>query len=221
MAKGNLVKIVVPSKGSAELRYVQIDGRGKENYNQDGYEYVATVILTGAESEDIRKQMDELIGELGKAEMLKSKGYKQLYEDAEGKQYIPSKKKKESEGKPLDLYAFGFKTGVAYADGKPKVIKVYDTTPKVVSLGGKKIGNGSRGAVSGAMERTVYKNEVSCSLYLNSIQLTKFIPYEDDAGFEAQEGDFNGVVDDESGFVGQEQTSDAPKEKSEAAKPRL
>lgn len=205
-----LVKVVTPI---GELHYVQIEGQGKEKYDKEkGYEYVATLYLSSERSEPLRKQMDEVVGEIKKGESLKSKGYRQLMKDKDGKIFTPTNKNKErqEDAELIDMYGFTFKTSTVYKDGKdgptkPKVIGVYDSgnktlgiKPKKISLQGKKIGNGSEGAISGTLQRSVYKGEVSCSLYLNSIQLTKFIEYDGDAGFEAQDGEFEGSSPDDN-----------------------
>lgn len=211
--KKKLTRVVTPV---GKLMYLNIDGPGKEKYDADkGNEYVATIWLTGDESVDLRASMDKEVGEIRDDEVLKSAGYRQLMEDSEGNVFTPTKKNvaKQKTGKLIDLYSFTFKTGTEYADGKVKKIKVFDTVPKEVNLKGKKIGNGSIGAISGNMERTVYKGEVSCSMYLNAIQLTKFIPYTEDTGFGAQEGDFDGnVEDEETGFVGSSADDEAEDE---------
>lgn len=230
MAEKKLTKVVTPV---GELHYVQIEGQGKEKYDAEkGYEYVATLYLSTERSTDLRKKLDDEIGDLQKGESLKSRGYRQLMKDKDGKIFTPTSKNKDRQegAELLEMYSFIFKTGTKFGDGKPKVIGVFDSgdpskgiKPKRVNLGGKKIGNGSEGAISGQIERSVYKGEVSCSLYLSNIQLTKFIEYEDDAGFDAQDGEFQGSnQDDESGFSAQsdagESTGDAEAPKS---RPRI
>lgn len=220
MAKAKLVNVVTPV---GELQYVNISGQGKENYNEDGYEYVATIILDGAKSENLRKSIDEVIGEMGKGESLKSTGYRQMEVDEEGNEYVPTSKRKG--GTPIDKFAFGFRTSTVYKqEGKPdqpKVINVYNKDAKKINLGDKKIGNGSMGAISGKMSRVVYKSEVSCSLYINNIQLTNFIEYEGDAGFETQEGEFDGVTDTDSGFTGQPDADTSTPSSEEKAKSKV
>lgn len=229
-----LVKVVTPI---GELHYVQIEGTGKEKYDKEkGYEYVATVYLSSERSEALRKSMDDVVGEMKKGESLKSKGYRQLMEDEDGKIFTPTNKNKERQEKAklIDMYGFTFKTSTVYKDkdggSKPKIISIYDAgnktlniKPKKISLQGKKIGNGSQGAISGTMQRSVYKGEVSCSLYLNSIQLTGFIEYDGDAGFEAQDDGYEGSPQDDndnsdfsaqSDIAGNASTgTDAPKSK--------
>lgn len=237
MANKQLTKVVTPI---GELHYVQIEGQGKEKYDKEkGYEYVATLYLTSEKSVDLRKKMDEVVGELKDDETLKSKGYRQLMKDKDGNIFTPTNKnKKRQDGAELiEMYSFSFRTGTVFKekrdDGtvntKPQIINVYDSgnkllnvKPKKISLQGKKIGNGSLGAISGAMERSVYKGEVSCSLYLKSIQLTHFIEYEGDAGFEAQEGEFEGDAygeEDSGDFSSQSEATST--EEAKTSKPRI
>lgn len=204
-----LVKVVTPV---GELHYVQIDGKGKEKYDKEkGNEYVATLYLSSEASEPLRQKMDEVVGEIKKGESLKSKGYRQLMKDKDGKVFTPTNKNKErqEDAELIDMYGFTFKTSTVFKekDGatKPKIIGVYDAgnktlkiAPKKITLGGKKIGNGSLGAISGTLQRSVYKGEVSCSLYLNSIQLINFIEYDGDAGFEAQDDGYEGTSPDDN-----------------------
>lgn len=214
MAKSDLVPVTTP-KG--ELHYVNISGQGKENYNEDGYEYTATVYIPKADCQELMAKCDEVIGEVPKGKNLKSKGYRELLKDEEGKLFFPTSNR--SEGEPSGIIAFPFKTGTTFADGKTKKISVFNKDAQKINLGDRKIGNGSIGKISGKLKRNENGKDISCSLYLHAIQLTKFVEYVDDAGFEAEEGDFEGVEDEETGFQTEpEETSEAPAKK---AKPRL
>ena len=117
--------------------------------------------------------------------------------------------------------AFSFWTGANWPDGNDRVVDIYNIHGNKVSLGGKKIGNGSLGAISGTM--AIYNNGTGAnasrgvSLYLNAIQVAKFVEFAADAGFGAQEeieGGFEGVDTPFEGTAEAEQTSDE-------AKPRL
>lgn len=71
-----------------------------------------------------------------------------------------------------------FKTGVTFPDGKAKVITVHNAKGDKVNMGDKLIGNGSIGYILGAM--AVYPDQGSgagVTLYLNAVQLTKFVEY--------------------------------------------
>lgn len=217
------VKVATPV---GELYYVNIAGQGKLNYNEDGYEYVASIRLSGEKAEQLIEKFDEVAATMPKGETLKSCGYRELVKDKEGKLRSPTKKNpKQKDEEDTGIFEFLFKTNTTYQpkDGAvvKKKINVFNKNAKKIELGDVRIGNGTLGAISGVLEGGSYKKEFSVSAYLNSIQIVKLIEYEGNAGFEAQEdGDFEGVEDSESGFTGQpEETSEAPaKVKS---KPRL
>jgi hypothetical protein len=210
-----------------ELHWVNISGQGKQNYNEDGYNYVATVFLGGDKAEALKAKVDDVLGDVPKGKTVKSTGYRKLYKDAEGTLRAPNKDGKIlvdgvdifGDCEETDMYAFQFTTRTTFADGKTKKISVYNKDAKKVELGDRKVGNGSIGAISGKMERFERGKEVGVSLYLNAIQLTKFTEYSGDAGFEAQEGDFESVEDEETGFTGETESEAAAPAKK--AKPRL
>lgn len=196
-----------------ELRWVTITGEGKENLSCK-LQYVASVIVDEKENADFIQMIKDFWEENRPAKFNlepKSLGMYPLYTKGDDSEKV------EVPGK---LY-LQFKTGTKYQDDSPKVIDIYNAKGKKVSLGDQSIGNGSIGIISGSMG--IYENRkgnailsAGVTLYLDAIQLTKFVPYERDAGFEAQ--------DDEDGWTGEEDfegvtettTSDAPK-----ASPRL
>ncbi len=217
MAKNELVPVTTP-KG--ELHYVNISGQGKENYNEDGYEYTATVYIPKENCQELMDKCLEVIGEVPKGKNLKSKGFRELLKDAEGNLFFPTANK--SEGEPSGIIAFPFKTGTTFADGKTKKIGVFNKDAQKINLGDRKIGNGSVGKISGKLKRNENGKDISCSLYLHAIQLTSFTEYVDDAGFETEEGDFSGVSDEDTGFETEtdtEETTAAPAKGK--TKPRL
>jgi hypothetical protein len=216
-----LVNVVTPV---GELYYVNISGQGKENYNEDGYEYTAALRLTGDKAEELKAKIDAVAETIPSGHTLKSTGYKELVRDEEGKLRSPSKTKpKTDDEENTGIWEFTFKTNTTFADGSPKKIAVYNKDAKRVELGNRKIGNGSEGAISGKMKGGSYKKDFSVSLYLNAIQLTKFEEYVGDAGFDAhEEGDFEGVTDKDSGFTGQAEAKSESEEKPKTkAKPKL
>lgn len=190
----DLIKIATPV---GELHYVNISGQGKENYNEDGYEYVATVYLDKTKPEVVEfiAKIEELKLSGPKDKTLQTSGYFDLFKDEEGKLFAHTDEK--DGGEPTNLIGARFKTKTTFTDGKQKKIAVYNVKRKVVDLGERRVGNGTIGAISGAMQLYVNGKKWGISLFLNSIQITKFIEYVGDAGFEEQEGDFEGF--DEGG----------------------
>lgn len=224
---GDVVKVVTPV---GELWYVNITGQGKENFNEDGYDYVATVRLNEKDSADLRKKIDDVLGPLPKGYTVKSKGYRELKEDDEGI-YTPTSATTDRDEKAKDtgIFAFTFKTNTIFGDGRPKKVAVYNSAAKKVDMGDRLIGNTSVGAISGGMQR--YDNakakECGVSLFLNAVQLTTYVPYTGDAGFEEQGEGFVAPEDGDTGFTGKPEdkdgggkgSTDVPAPKT--AKPRL
>lgn len=245
-----LINVVTPV---GELHFVNIAGQGKKNYNEDGYEYTATIYLEGEKAKALRNKLDAVLSSPPKGKTLKGKGYKELLVDEEGNLYSPDKagkvykkvyKKVDEETvdeetvdeekvditakcKPSGIWAFAFKTGTTFPEDKDgnvktKVINVYNCAkpPQKVRLGERKVGNGSKGAISGKMRMYERAKEYGISLFLSAIQLTNFKEYEGDAGFEEQEGDFYGVDEDGASFEAAEESAvEAPTEAK--AKPKL
>lgn len=218
----DLIPVVTPV---GSLNYVQISGQGKQNYNEDGYVYVATVHLTGDKAEALKAKLDDVLGEIAKGENLKSRGYRELMEDEDGI-YTPTSntKERDANAKPTGITAFTFSTATTFSDGKPKKISVYNSAvpkPQKINLGDKKIGNGSEGAISGNLKRYKKGKDVGVSLFLNSVQLVKFVEYTEDAGFEGVEGGYTG--EDEGVDVSTMETEavSTPAATTTKAKPKL
>ncbi|NCB95301.1 MAG: hypothetical protein EOM35_02355 [Negativicutes bacterium] len=219
-----LVPIVTPV---GELHYVHISGQGKLNYNEDGYNYVATLYLEGEKAQKVITQLEEVLGDVPKGKNVKSKGYRELLKDADGT-YEPTSNTTERDAKAVEtgIYAFRFSTSTTFADGKQKKISVYNSAnpPSRINLGERKIGNGSKGAISGKLQRYEKGKDVGVSLFLNAVQLVEFIEYVGDAGFEGQEG---GFIGDGEGFdpsvseASVEETSPTTNTGKQKAKPKL
>lgn len=222
MAKEKLVPIVSPI---GELHHVNISGQGKENYDKDGYEYTATVRLTGERATAMKAIIDDQIEQkMPSGDVLKSPGYKELVKDSEGNLRSPSVRKPKTDDEELSgVFAFSFKTTTDYGapEYKPKKIGVRNANAQPVSLGDKRVGNGTIGAASGKMRGSSYNGDYSLTLYLNAIQIVKFVEYVGDDGFDSSdEGDFEGVEDDDTGFVGQPEDS-STEDKPAKTKPKL
>ncbi len=219
------VKNVTPV---GELHYVQITGEGKDKLEGDDKEYVATIYLEGAKAKAERDKCDEVLGTIPKGFKLGSSGYKNLVRDSEGNLRTPN-----AEGEVLvddedimddcektDIWSFTYHTNVEFPNGNTKTIDVYDKDAKKTKLGDRLVGNGSLGCISGRIKPYVSGKKMGVSLFLNAIQITKFEEYEGSAGFGAQEGEFNGVVDAETGFTGVDEDTATGKTK-EKKKPKL
>lgn len=202
-------KKIETARGS--LEWVVITGEGKPNMSGK-LQYLASLVLEGEAAEALKAEIDAFWAENKPAKFSKAPKSLGYYEhkaptgevDEDGKKiYAPT-------GKTL----FTFKTGTEYTDGKPKVIKVYNSKGNLVQLGDTKIGNGSIGRVKGAMG--IYLNsqpktnvviDAGVTLYLDSIMLLKLEQYAE-AGFSASDEDaeFEAIGEE---FVGEEVQAEA------------
>ena len=208
------VKKCISPKG--ELEWVNISGEGKENMSGK-MQYVASVVLDGEAAEKMKAEINAFWEEN------KPKSFKKDPKSLGF--YAHSKKTDETDEDGKAIYEedgktlFQFKTGTTYNDGKTKVIRTYNSKAKEVALGETKIGNGSIGAISGAMG--TYENktpngktivDAGVTLYLDAIKISKLVEFTQATGFEADDDD-DGWEGDE-GWEGDD--SDAP-----SAGPRL
>jgi len=219
MASTTLTKIVTPK---LPLLWVKITGEGEENMS-GAMQYLASALIPAKaerseEQQTFLDSIDAFFEANKPAEKRKAKslGYylNDPLLDADGnKQYDDEDRLiKDPEGAVLVT----FKTGTTFPDGKQKVVKIYNSKNKVVSLGDVQIGNGSVGYISGAMDMYVAKTKgkitaAGVTLYLNAIQLIKLEEYAGaDAGFGAHEEEegFTGV-DEDAGFEGEAAPSEA------------
>lgn len=187
-----------------DLEWVFITGKGKKDLN-DNDRFVASLVVPTDSDECIafKEQIEEYWAEnKPKGAKLKSLGFKEL---------------EDENGKTTGRTSFNFWTGIVFPTGDPKKVKVFNAKGAEVSLGDKKIGNGSKGRIKGAMG--IYDNGPAArgvTLYLNGIQLTKFVPFEGGVSFDEVED----AGDD--AFEGFEDGMDAlPEETNPEAQPRL
>lgn len=208
------IKFIVPRDAKGVLKWVFIDGEGKENLS-GVKKYTAQVALTPEQAKPYIESIDAF-WEVNKVECKYTKAdEKQNPAHKAGTPKPPASMgyKEDDDGN----FVFTFSTNTTYQDGTPKVIDIYNAKATKVNLGGKKIGNGSLGALSGIMDVYDKANNAGVALYLNAIQLFKFVEFSTDAGFEAadsDEGGFTGIDSSMNDFEPVAE-SDTP------AKPRL
>jgi hypothetical protein len=161
------------------LKWVFITGPGRKNLNGVD-EYTASVEMPIEAAKAAMKQIDDLWeAEKPKgAKEPKSKGYR-ISEDG-------------------SMVTFNLKTKTVYQNNEPKKIRVFNSRAEEVTLPDTtKIGNGSRGRLSGVA--ALYDAGVAArgvTLYLDSVQLTKFVEYKEGSDFEVDEDDgFEGFAD--------------------------
>lgn len=190
-----------------DLEWVFITGKGKKDLN-DNDRYVADVVMDKEKAQpfidEIEAFWDEFKPKKHKGAP-KSLGWKEIEDDA---------------GESTGRIRLSFWTGTTFPDGSQKIVKVFNAKGAEVSLGDKKIGNGSRGRIKGAMD--IYDSGPGArgvTLYLNGIQLSKFVPFEGGVNFDEIEddegGDFDGF-DDGMGGIEEDNSEDNSK-----ATPRL
>ena len=188
---------IVSPKG--KLAWVSIAGVGKLKYNTvDEHEFVGHVVLPKAEALPFIKQIKDHY-ELHTNGKLKCKslGYKPCDENGA----VKDAAEVEFTDANCTHYTFRFHTSTTYTDGKPVIIKTYGANKKPVNLGGRFIGNGSVGRLSGQMGYWSRAAEDGVSLYLGAVQIVEFVEFSKDPGFEEddREGGFTGFDDAEGG----------------------
>lgn len=150
----------------AELSWVFITGEGTEDLNgNQKYKASLRFLKDSEEHKIIQDKIDKFWAENkpGTAKSMKSCG-------------LTTEK---VDGVETGYMLFTMQTATTFPDGKPKVISVHNAAGKKVSMGDKKIGNGSIGYLSGAIDiYTVPKTkQAGVTFYLNAIQLTKFVEF--------------------------------------------
>lgn len=171
------------------LMWCFISGQGRKNDLNGKLEFSVDVVVPAEEAKEAVAALDEL-WESNKpkgSKAPKSMGYRVSEDGTEVR--------------------FTFKTATTYPSGDPKVIKVYNAAAKEITLpDNQRINNGSRGRVSGVA--TVYDAGVAArgvTLFLDAVQLTKFVPYVAGSGFEAEEDGFEGFAESAPAFTADEE----------------
>lgn len=198
------------------LEWVNIRGEGKENLSGK-LQYVANVVVEAD---------DPIIAQIEAYwEENKPKGFKKDPKSMGIYDHTVATDEQDENGKtiyePDGKKVLAFKTGTTYADGKPKVVAVYNAAGKVVNVPELKVGNGSVGYISGAM--AIYANKMKnkdtvidagVTLYLNAVQITKLVEFSTDHGFEAETDDPDAWGGDEwAGETEPDASNDTPKVK--------
>ena len=219
----NALQQVISPKG--ELEWVFIDGEGKEDL-QGNHKYSVTLVLDPDNNEEHQAFIDKIEAFW---EDNKPKGFRK---EAKSMGFYPHKEKTDEtdeNGEPI--YAetgktiVVFKTGTAYRDGKPKVVKIFNAKANEVQLGDKKIGNGTVAKVGGAIAIYTVESkgkvmDAGVTCYLDRLQIFKLEEYVAGAGFEADESEEDGWTGDEDSFEGEPKEEKAAPAKGKA-QPKL
>jgi hypothetical protein len=163
-----------------EFRWAFISGQGRKNELNGKHEFSIEVTSPVEDSKEQIEAIDNFWEENKPkgSKAAKSKGYR-LSDD----------------GKHV---TFTFKTSTTYQNGEPKTVRVFNAKAQPVELpANQRIGNGSRGRVGGVA--AIYDAGSAArgvTLYLDSVQLTKYIAYQGAADFDADEEDgFDGFAE--------------------------
>jgi hypothetical protein len=207
-----------------DLEWTIISGEGKESLNGTP-KYQSTVVVSAEAAKPLLDQIEKFWQDNRPKSVAtpKSTGVKPHQIDTGKVDENTGKKIYQPDGK----IAITLSTGTSYKDGKAKKIPVANAKGAIVDLLDKKIGNGSRGLLKGLM--SVYEvktpkgaiTDAGVTLYLNSVQLTKFVEYTGGDSFAEvtdTEGDGFEGVNPEFGAVTDNQTSVAS---TAQTKPRL
>ncbi|UOF80166.1 single-stranded DNA-binding protein [Caudoviricetes sp.] len=221
-------KFVTP-KG--ELRWVTITGEGKENMSGKK-QYVASLVCNPSDPKvvEFQKSIQDFWEENRPAgkKVPKSTGiYFANPKRDEAGQPIKDDNDKVVYDEEGDI-SISVHTGVAFPDGSPKKVKVYNAKAKEVNLGNIRIGNGSIGYISGAMGIYETKDpkgktiDAGVTLYLDNIQIVKLVEFTQDSGFAADEEAEDGWTGEE-GWEGEvaEATEEPTKTTVKSGGPRL
>ncbi len=163
------------------LKWAFIDGDGRKD------KYSVVVSVPEAEAKEAMAYIDNWWKENRPKQSKprpKTTGYK--YEEDE-----------ETGERTGNVY-FSFSTGTSFPSGDKKVVKLFTAKAPVreVSLGGKKIGEGSIGRAMGSLAIFEYESAFGTTLYLDAISLSKFVEYV--GGIKASEV----VTDDDAEDLG-------------------
>ncbi|AWD90269.1 hypothetical protein [Dickeya phage Amaethon] len=115
---------------------------------------------------------------------------------------------------------FTFGTDTTYPSGDPKKVNVFNSKGNKVDLGDRRVGNGSEGRVSAAIGVYEVKDpkgtitDAGVTLYLNSVQITKFVAYSGEERWDADDSDDGWTGEgDSDGWEGEqgEETKPVPR----------
>ncbi len=74
-------KGTVMATPSGELHWAFVNGKGKLNYDEDGYDYCVDIHLRGEDALDFISRLEHELGEVTKGFKIKSMGFRPLVEE--------------------------------------------------------------------------------------------------------------------------------------------
>lgn len=200
-----------------ELNWATLSGEGKAN--QSGKKkYTIDLVLPkdSADCKELKATIDafwleNLPNGWNPKRKAKSMGYRSETEkvlDEEGNETYDEEGNKVY--RELDRLIFTFQTDTVYAKSNdPKVIKIYNAKGRPVSLGDKRVGNGSTGQVGGAAGVYLVKDDkgkisdAGVTLYLNSVRINVLKEYTGGEDNWSDDGDEGGWTGEDDSFEGE------------------
>ena len=199
MAKSTTIQKVTTPKG--EFQWVTISGEGKENLSGK-MQYLVSIAFDPEDADWAKLMADvDAFWEANRPKKVKTPKSTGFYDE------MVKTDETDEDGerikKPTGRKILAFKTGTAWPDGSPNIVKTYNSKAKEVQLGDTKIGNGTIGEVSGAYD--IYANktkqgqvvDAGITFYLNAVKISKLLEYADEAGFDSDSDDDEGWTGDE------------------------
>lgn len=197
------------------LQYVQVTGQGKLDYDGKFYEFVASVKLGKKEAEAMYAEVCDYFEE-NKPSWFKGEK--------------PSNKIKRKQDDGDFLFQFKTKAEFETEDPETKKISVHKTKIGIINSKNKEvalpegegIGNGSIGRIKGTL--TIHsdrkKGTAGVSLWLNNVQVLKYVKYVPDTGFDIDEdGEFEDFEQPDAEFPTEEDVAkEKPKKKKKKKK---
>lgn len=121
----------------------------------------------------------------------------------------------EETGERTGNVYFSFSTGTSFPSGDAKVVKIFTAKKPVaeVTLGNKKIGEGSLGRAIGSLAIFEYEGTYGTTLYLDALSLSKFVEYV--GGVEAADVEEDEEAEDIGLSMATVDSSDVQEEKEE------
>ena len=184
MAKGTKVKTKV-----GELKYVFIDGEGKNNAmpgEEPRMQYTASIVFK--ENSPEHKAFKQLVDaewkryktEFGVKGLPRTNGIKQeMMNDPDGTIDPATEAVRKV---PTGNVLITFKTNTVWPDGKPQIIKVFDhkgrDITEAVRAADWSIGKGSTGIIHGVAQGNNIGGTHKVTLYLSAVQIAKLVKYE-------------------------------------------
>ena len=209
MSNTNKVSLVIPREGDFEpsaIPFGCVTGEGVPNYDEDGFEYSASIILSKKAKKDVLETV------MNHWEKNKPEG---AGDEPDNFDNIV----RETEDGENILYS---KTQTHFGSKENKVTIVNHLQEKLDPEEFGNIGAGSEGRL--AVKMGIYtqgkgsKMKAGISMYLSAVKLTKFVPYEGSDGASAfGEGD-SGDVDSKHGFKSETKAEKKPKKNKKKKK---